>query len=324
MEEGRGGSDGGSFRAPQSSDGQLNKKFVFLFHAFYNWLTAAAPRAQDIEPDLQSVHQRRNFLHRSEETPADLYAGILDGLKSSRHDPISPQNLAAQTVGGFREDPIHLLRLRACEIYNMRCVFNQGGDLGLRLVEKNLRTREDGAHPRVQIVYHPVIDSVVRFSCRNSPISIPTCTTSAMAATILKNSIQNCIHTLPSPQAPPKPPRTSPFTSGLRFAQERFPAGFHRGRQGLPFPRRDVLAALNQVVGPFTKLTRLLLRKIASLVGPLSQVVASLVAGLGSKENAQEGANADANEKETDLGSHVISHDNLRKKRNIEGNTAQP
>src|SRR6516162_3145472 len=121
-----------------------------------------------------------------------------------------------------------------------------------------------------------------------------------MAATMLQNSSQNCIHN------PPFPLRgryscASNAPLGLRFPQKRFAAGFDGGRQGVPLARGYILAAFDEFVRAVAKLAGLLLGKFATLIGALAEIFAGLVPGFRSEKDAEQRANAHADQEETDF-----------------------
>src|SRR5579871_6480032 len=94
-----------------------------------------------------------------------------------------------------------------------------------------------------------LMDSVVFFNSKKSPIRIATCTTRAIAATMLKNSIQNCIGTPLSAYAAGTT-KTVPYLElRLGFAQIRVATSLNRSIQGIALARSGVLATLDEIVG---------------------------------------------------------------------------
>src|SRR5579863_2132076 len=67
----------------------LNKQFVFLFHTFaLRAAVAAAPRTKHIQPDLDSLHHRRSFLHRAPEIALELHPHIFHGFQRAGQDAV--------------------------------------------------------------------------------------------------------------------------------------------------------------------------------------------------------------------------------------------
>src|SRR6266852_1062144 len=111
--------------------------------------------------------------------------------------------------------------------------------------------------------------SDVRRISRNNSVSITTCTTSAIAAMMLKNSSQNCIGAPPAPLGSGTPCYRPADSLRFRFAQISFAPGFDRRRDGVLLAHRDILAALDQFIRPLAELARLLLRVILAFIGLL-------------------------------------------------------
>src|SRR5882762_4477251 len=109
---------------------------------------------------------------------------------------------------------------------------------------------------------------------------------------MLKNSSQNCIG------APPAPLGGGTLCYGpaeslrLRFAQICFAPGFDRRRDGILFPYRNFLAALDQFIRALAELARLLLRVILAFISLLGKVVAGILAGFRRKQYPYQRSNS--------------------------------
>src|SRR5271168_3005673 len=147
---------------------------------------------------------------------------------------------------------------------------------------------------------------------------MPTCTMSAIIATMINTTIVLSMH---APAAPKKGRSHRAVNAGeklrLRFAQIRFAAGFHRRGNGILFARGNIFAALDQFVGAFTKLARFALRKILAFIRLLGQKITRVFAGLGREQNSHQRAYAETYKKISDLGTHIVSHSNLPRNRSI-------
>ncbi len=62
---------------------RLNKEFFFLLFARLIAIGTAAPRPQQIEPDFNSLHQRRRLLHRQPKAVLEFRARVFHGLQRS-------------------------------------------------------------------------------------------------------------------------------------------------------------------------------------------------------------------------------------------------
>src|SRR6266478_5702613 len=159
--------------------------------------------------------------------------------------------------------------------------------------------------------------SVVRRSRKNNAVRITTCTTRAIAATILQHSSQNCIPASPAPLRD----GTScyPFTAplGLRFAQIRFPSGFHCRRDGIFFAHRNFLATLDQLICALTQFAGLLLRVIFALIRLLRQKIACLFSGFRRKQDSDQRSNSQPYQEISHLGTHIVRHSILHRNRSI-------
>src|SRR5208283_2423908 len=206
--------------------------------------------------------------------------------------------LTAQTVRSFPDDAIEPLGLATREIDDVRSVVNEGGDLRLRVFQKDLRARENGSHARVQIVHH-AIDGF------RGALQLHEQTDQDAHLNDQRNCSDNAkdfdrqLHTHPTLSAPSAehPLGTANAPSGLRFAQESFSPGIDGRRNRIALTSGNILAALDQVIGTITQFLRLFLGKLAALIGALGQIIASLFAGLGSKEHAQQRTDAETYEK---------------------------
>jgi len=87
-----------------------DKQFVFLFLRFVHGFRIA-PRAQNIQANLDALHQRRHCMHRAPKCPPYLRPRILDGFECSRQNAIHANQLPAQTVRSFPNDAIQSLGL---------------------------------------------------------------------------------------------------------------------------------------------------------------------------------------------------------------------
>src|SRR6266446_2842718 len=94
----------------------------------------------------------------------------------------------------------------------------------------------------------------------------------------------------------------------LGFAQVRFASSIHGRRNRILLADRDVLAPLDQFIRPLAELPRLALRVVAPFIGFFGEQVASLFAGLGRKENADQRADTEAYKEVSHLGSHIVRH----------------
>jgi len=126
-------------------------------------------------------------LHRPPNAALELRAGILQGFQSGRQDAVKMIELAPQAVRGIGEHAVQFLRLAARQINDVRRIRHHVGNFRLRIIQKNLRTRQDRSDARVQIGDQPVdfFLFVSRIS-KKSAISIAPWTTRAIAATMLK------------------------------------------------------------------------------------------------------------------------------------------
>src|SRR6266849_1245454 len=165
--------------------------------------------------------------------------------------------------------------------------------------------------------------SDVRRISRNNRVSITTCTTSAIAAIMLKNSSQNCIGAPPAPLGGGTPCYRPAESLRLRFAQIGFAAGFDRRRDGILFAHRNFLAALDQFIRALTELASLLLRIILAFIGLFCKVVASILAGFRREQNPYQGSNSQPYEKICHLGSYIVRHSNLHRNRSIAASRVQ-
>src|ERR1700674_3180276 len=111
----------------------LYEQFFLMLERFVG-IHSPAPRTQQIESHLDALHQRRSFPHRAPETRAELRSGVLLRFERSRQNPVGMNKLSPQTVGGLRENAVHLLRLPSCEVNNVRSVRHHAGNLRLRII----------------------------------------------------------------------------------------------------------------------------------------------------------------------------------------------
>src|SRR4029077_12087431 len=102
--------------------------------------------------------------------------------------------------------------------------------------------------------------------CINSAVSIPTCTTRAIAAKMQKISSQVCIATPSTPLRDGTPCYTPKKSLGLRFAKICFAPGFHRRRDGILLSNRHFLAPLDQFIGAFPQLAGFFLCEILAFI----------------------------------------------------------
>src|SRR5712664_678188 len=164
----------------------------------------------------------------------------------------------------------------------------------------------DCRSPRSRLTF-----SDVRRIWKNRAVSITTCTTRAIAATMLKNSTQNCIGAPPAPlrDGTPSYHLTEPLR--LRFAQIRFAPGFHSRRDGILFAHRHFLAALDQFIGTFPQLAGLFLGVILALIRLLRQIIPCLFSGFRGKQNTYQRANSQPYQEISHLGTNIVRHSNL-------------
>src|SRR6266481_1913756 len=165
--------------------------------------------------------------------------------------------------------------------------------------------------------------SDVRRISKNNSVSITTCTTSAIAAMMLKNSSQNCIGAPPAPLGGGTPCYCPAESLRLRFAQIGFAPGFDRRRYGILFAHRNFLAAFDQFICALAEFARLLLRVILAFIGLLCKVVASIFAGFRREENPYERSNSQPYEEICHLGSYIVRHSNLHRNRSIAASRVQ-
>src|SRR5208283_1156274 len=251
-----------------------DEEFVFLFLGFVHGFRIA-PRAQNIQANLDALHQRRHFMHRAPESAPHLSAGIFDGFERTRQNAIHADQLTAQTVRSFPDDAIEPLGLATREIDDVRSVVNEGGDLRLRVFQKDLRARENGAHARVQIVHH-AIDGF------RGALQLDEQANKNAHLYNERNRRDNTeefhpeLHTHPALSAAYAEilQDTAARTLGLRFAQERFAAGVNSGGNRIALASGNVLATLDQIIGAITQFLRLFLGKFAAIIGTLGQILA--------------------------------------------------
>src|SRR5271157_4994320 len=294
-----------------------DEEFVLLLRRFGGGFRTS-PRAQNIQANFDPLYQSGCCVHRPPERPPHLRASIFDGFERARQNAIHANQLPAQTVRSFLDDAIQSLGLAAREINDVRSVVNEGGDLRLRVFQKDLGTRENGSHARVQIVHHAV-DGF------RGPLQLQEKCDQDANLNDERNRCNNTeefhpeLHTHPALSAPSagNPLGTATRPSGLRFAQESFAPGVNGRRNRIALASGNILAALDQVVGAITQFLRLLLGKFAAFVGAFRQIIPCLFAGLGSKEHPQQSSYAETYEKIGNLGTHVVSHGNLQGKRSI-------
>src|SRR5260370_35639598 len=166
--------------------------------------------------------------------------------------------------------------------------------------------------------------SVVRRSRKNNAVRITTCTTSAIAAMMLKNSTQNCIGAPPAPLRDGTPSYRLTEPLRLRFAQIRFASGFHSRRDGILFAHRHFLAALDQFIGAFPQLAGLFLGVILALIRLLRQIIPCLFSGFRGKQNTYQRANSQPYQEISHLGTNIVRHTNLLSNRSIAVVSIQP
>src|SRR5882724_1260780 len=182
--------------------------------------------------------------------------------------------------------------------------------------------------------------SVVFLSCINKAVSITAWKRMARAATTTEMTTQVSI--LPHPRqqriisyvedielraltessTAVRPPCFEGITAQrlplrFRFAEIGFAAGFYGGGNRILLAVGYVFAALDQFVGAFAKFAGFALRVVFAFIGFLGQVLAGVFSGLGSKQNAYQRADAQADEEVTHFGTNIIWHSNLRENRNI-------
>src|SRR6267378_3377615 len=165
--------------------------------------------------------------------------------------------------------------------------------------------------------------SDVRRIWKNKAVSITTCTTRAIAATMLKNSSQNCIGAPPAPLGSGTPCYCPAESLRLRFAEIRFAPGFDGRRDGILLAHRNVLAALDQFISALAEFASFLLRVILAFVSLLCKIFASILAGFRREENSHKGPYAKPYEEIRHLGTNIVRHDNLHRNRSIAAGRAQ-
>src|SRR6266850_2255321 len=176
----------------------------------------------------------------------------------------------------------------------------------------------DCRSPRSRLTF-----SDVRRIWKNRAVSITTCTTKAIAATMLKNSSQNCIGAPPAPLGSGTPCYCPAEPLRFRFAQIRFAPGFDRRRDGILLAHRNVLAALDQLICALAEFASFLLRVILAFIGLLRKEFASIFAGFRSEKNPYKRPYAESYEEISHLGTYIIRHDNLHRNRSIAASPVQ-
>src|SRR5882724_12739724 len=105
--------------------------------------------------------------------------------------------------------------------------------------------------------------------------------------------------------------------SALGFPAIRLARAFHGGRERFLLPRGYILAALDQFVGAIAQLAGFALGEFAAFIGLLAEKLAGFLSGLGSEEDADQGAHAEANQKISDFGTNVVRHKSLQQDASI-------
>src|SRR5882762_2466429 len=123
----------------------LNKQLLFLLRTFFPSRRGRRgfPRSQQIQPNLDPLYQRRNLLHRSKKTGLELRTGVLYRFHRPGQNPVDVQQLPAKTIRGVGHHTVHLLRLSARQVYNVRRVADHRRNFWLGVVQQNLHTRQD-------------------------------------------------------------------------------------------------------------------------------------------------------------------------------------
>src|SRR5882757_4742408 len=88
----------------------LNKKFFFVFGRFIAARRRSAARAQQIDSDFDSLHQRGSFLHRPPNTMLELRTSFFHRFKSAGQNAVGANKLSAQAIRGIGKNAIHFLR----------------------------------------------------------------------------------------------------------------------------------------------------------------------------------------------------------------------
>src|SRR5579859_3916225 len=158
---------------------------------------------------------------------------------------------------------------------------------------------------RFKSVTESSICFIVRRVCTNSAISTDTCRTSAMATT---TPTQFCMHAPFAPLAEQNLPAYRKILRLAGFPPVGFTRAFHGRRNRFLLTRGDVFAALDQFVRAFPEFARFALRVILAFIGFFRKKFARFFPRFWREQNSNEGADAQADEKISYLGSNVVRH----------------